>query len=155
MAAFGKLPAGQFESRALEGWILAEVIEIIAILIAAANREDAGADLAGRTMDGAGGIARIGNERGQACWQGPAVDPPPQAASRRRQKKSARHQKAAFNFLRETARKAKPGALSCVMVGMVGRLVCKWQAFEIKNQLNQYVNLHQPIRFNSLVNKMG
>jgi hypothetical protein len=59
-AAVGQATAGQ-----LEAGIAAQVIEIVAVLIAAGDGEDAGTQNVGEAVPDAGRIARVGDQGGQ------------------------------------------------------------------------------------------
>ena len=56
---------GQTSAGELEGWIGAQGVEIVAILVAAADREDAGPDHVGEAVDDSGRIAAVRDQAGQ------------------------------------------------------------------------------------------
>jgi len=60
-AAVGQTTAGQ-----LEGGIAAQAVEVVAVLVAAADREQAGADHVGEPVGDARGIAAVGDQLGEA-----------------------------------------------------------------------------------------
>ena len=87
-ARVGQPPAGELESR-----IGAQKIEIVGVLVAAGDREDAGADHVGERVRDARGIAAIGKATRQSVRRRQAAARPSPAASRRHPRSGARHRK--------------------------------------------------------------